>query len=157
MDNLAVTTSTFGTSDIVSTGTEYYPHVSQAQIANNTGYNYHTPKYLLDNNTYVTQKGVGTATYSTPTWYTNTGKYAIQYKITTESINRGGTVRCVVDGTTIFELISVSSWVGTTIYSSGTIKPSSSGWLGATFTAIQSDGMDGTTQVGLPRFFRQGI
>ena len=48
MDNLAVTTATFGTSDLVSTGTEIYPHVSQAQIANNTGYIYYRPQCVCD-------------------------------------------------------------------------------------------------------------
>ena len=43
MDNLAVTTATFGTDAVVATGTEYYPHVSQAQIANNTGFNFYRP------------------------------------------------------------------------------------------------------------------
>jgi hypothetical protein len=43
MDNLDPTASVWGTSDLVSTGTEIYPHVSQAQIANNTGYNFYRP------------------------------------------------------------------------------------------------------------------
>ena len=67
MDNLVPSTSTWGTSDLLATGTEYYPSTSQAQLVNNIGFLQYIPKTIFsgilgDNLTYYTYIPKGTYT-----------------------------------------------------------------------------------------------
>lgn len=157
MDNLVVTTATFGTSDLVSTGTEFYPHVSQAQVAQNTGFNYYLPKYLVRDADGHTVSAQGTGTDVGDQFYLGIGKFAIYGRIWTSgsNINPAGTAKFAIDGTTLVEYASGADWAGTTLTFTGTISPTTRGWTGGVYTCIV--GAVGTVTISGATLYVAGI
>jgi len=164
MDNLDVTSSQFGTDSLVATGTEYYPSDSQAQIVNNTGYNYHYPHRLVSfysspqtvagsssNGTKVSNKG-----------YSLAASCLVQcrlYHIATGAEFTSGTVTFSIDGTLLYTHAASSIWAGTTAEFEGTISLATDGWRGAEYTSsVVVVGLgDGTVTANFPQVFLRGI
>ena len=124
MDNLAVTTATFGTSDLVSTGTEYYPHVSQAQVANNTGWIYYRPQHVCDQ---VTNASDGTEAQQI---YVLAGTYQAYARGSFTGITGTNVAEIYMDGTT---LITVTGTDAGWHENDEEVIITSTGWYNAEF------------------------
>ncbi|MCK5018897.1 MAG: hypothetical protein KAS32_17680 [Candidatus Peribacteraceae bacterium] len=152
MDNLDVTTSPFGTDSIVSSGTEFYPHVSQAQVANNTGFNYYCPRFVCpqleecgtDNGGTKSRDVRGLILAGT---YTAYAVVATAFEGTLSS----GTVK--LDGTVI---ITDNATPGGWVTGTETVIITTTGWVTANYYVATDTSLYGTLRAGAI-YIRQSV
>ena len=143
MDNLAVTTATFGTDSLVATGTEYYPATSQAQVVNNTGVNYYAPILVAPQ---LEEAGVtnGTESRDVKAWMT-AGTYTVYGAIATYFESTAVTGSASLDGT----LIVTGSQTGAHWEEdSATVIVTTSGWITGNYYVDTNGDRFGTVHAG---------
>jgi len=154
--DLDVTTATWGTENVEPEDNTVANPAYRTTVARNTGFNYYTPKLMIHDSNYVVESTGGAwGTQTMSEFYSPIGKFAVYGKVHTTSVTGGGTVRVILDGTKIFELASASLWAGTTITFSGTVEPTSRGWLAGIYYTMPITSND--TSIGTASLYFAGI
>lgn len=154
--DLTVTTATFGTENVEPEDNTVANPAYRTTVARNTGFNYYFPKLMIHDRNYVVENTGGVwGTQVMSGFYSPVGKFAVYGKVYATSAIGGGTVRIVLDGTTLLDAASASAWNGTTFTFVGTVEPTSRGWLAGIYYTMPNTSND--TSIGTASLYFAGI